>query len=454
MNSWKNYLDNNAKVIFGCFEDPADGKRYKTITIGNQTWMAENYTKEVDGSYTVLDPVIGRLYSPSVMDALAPEGWHIPTQGEWEELVAAIREAQGDDIAEALHPPFLKNYVDETDLDFKPNELFVVRCVKDAQAVYVEHREVVQDNAEQEQLRSDNNELRQALQQKEAQLADATNKAELYKKRFDELQEKKNAEITRYREDNATLYEKYKSETQKLTDLLNVKDQIISKLNNDVNIYRSLCETLKKQILKLAPGHSVPVPEPKQEEVIVPPSPDDFVDERDNQRYRTVRINGKVWLAQNLRFKDGLSEKESCSPENNAEYDKTFGRLYTWSAAQKACPAGWHLPTVQEWNELHEYMSKKYGNQYKKQLVAPILWRGEERADFDGDKEGLSFLPAGYALVDKGCLEGKEQVGFSSRFWTSQETNSRMLGIEQNRLSGVTTSNDWGFSVRCVKNED
>ena len=90
----------------------------------------------------------------------------------------------------------------------------------------------------------------------------------------------------------------------------------------------------------------------------------------------------------------------------------------------------------------------------KKQLVAPILWRGEERVDFDGDKEGLSFLPAGYALVDKGCLEGKEQVGFSSRFWTSQETNSRMLGIEQNRLSGVTTSNDWGFSVRCVKNED
>ena len=99
-------------------------------------------------------------------------------------------------------------------------------------------------------------------------------------------------------------------------------------------------------------------------------------------------------------------------------------------------------------------MKEKYGTQYKKQLVAPILWRGEERTDFGGDKEGLSFLPAGYARVENGCLEGKEQVGFSSRFWTLQETNSRMLGLDQEQLNGVTSPSDWAFSVRCVKNED
>lgn len=454
MITWKNYLDNNAKVIFGSFEDPTDGKKYKTVTIGNQTWMAENYTKEVEGSYTVLDSTVGRLYSPSIMDTLAPEGWHIPTQTEWEELVESIRNAQGDEIANSLHPPFLKNYVDENDLDFKSNELFVVRCVKDSQPIFVERQENIRDNDELNRLHHENDDLRRALQDSDSQLLYANNMVERYKKRFVELQEKKNAEITRCREDNAILYEKYKSETQKLEDLLKEKDQIINDLNEELNYYKQYCETLKKQLVKLGSKTNDPPKPPKSKSDFISSSPDDFVDDRDNQRYRTVRINGKVWLAQNLRFKEGFSEIESCSPENNVEYDKTFGRLYTWSAAKRACPEGWHLPTVREWDELHAYMKEKYGTQYKKQLVAPILWRGEERTDFGGDKEGLSFLPAGYARVENGCLEGKEQVGFSSRFWTLQETNSRMLGLDQEQLNGVTSPSDWAFSVRCVKNED
>ena len=67
-----------------------------------------------------------------------------------------------------------------------------------------------------------------------------------------------------------------------------------------------------------------------------------FTDPRDGRTYRTVELNGLTWIAENLNFDVG----EECwfydnDPKNGAKY----GRLYTWEAAQRACPPGWMLPT-------------------------------------------------------------------------------------------------------------
>jgi len=92
-----------------------DGNVYKTIKIGNQTWMAENLraTKLNDGqsiSYKsgALDWAslstpgycwpdndalngedYGALYNWYSVDSekLAPEGWHVPTEDEWQTLI-------------------------------------------------------------------------------------------------------------------------------------------------------------------------------------------------------------------------------------------------------------------------------------------------------------------------------------------------------------------------------
>lgn len=77
-----------------------------------------------------------------------------------------------------------------------------------------------------------------------------------------------------------------------------------------------------------------------------------FIDPRDGQIYETVELIGKTWLAENLRYKT----KRNCwSYENDLKNVAKHGLLYSWEAAQQACPSGWHIPTDEEWKELANY---------------------------------------------------------------------------------------------------
>lgn len=69
-----------------------------------------------------------------------------------------------------------------------------------------------------------------------------------------------------------------------------------------------------------------------------------FTDPRDGNVYKTVEINGQVWLAENLRF-EGV---EHYAPDGNEDNIATYGCLYEWEEAMEACPEGWHLPSKEE----------------------------------------------------------------------------------------------------------
>jgi len=94
-------FSNMSDYMKGSLIDSRDGKSYKILKLNDQTWMAENLNYNADGSKCNKDQesncqVYGRLYNWSTAMSACPDGWHLPSDEEWQVLVDL---AGGDKIA-------------------------------------------------------------------------------------------------------------------------------------------------------------------------------------------------------------------------------------------------------------------------------------------------------------------------------------------------------------------
>ena len=85
----------------GAMTDSRDGKKYKTVAIGKQIWMAENLNYKTAYSYCYEDKAsncakYGRLYIWEAALKACPSGWHLPTKEEFETLISNVG---GDEVA-------------------------------------------------------------------------------------------------------------------------------------------------------------------------------------------------------------------------------------------------------------------------------------------------------------------------------------------------------------------
>lgn len=184
-----------------------------------------------------------------------------------------------------------------------------------------------------------------------------------------------------------------------------------------------------------------------------------FTDPRDNETYATVSIGGQTWMAENLRYASAVSWVNPTSPS-------IYGRFYSWSVAQTACPQGWHLPTDEEWNTLEANMGCTgiYGN------VNDVLTRGDHGEGMksntgwlDGgngnNQTGFNVHPAGVYLLADGLVY---DTGVLGQFWTattSPDTNyPEEAWTREFNYQGSGVTRQWEFrkkwngrSCRCVQ---
>lgn len=183
---------------------------------------------------------------------------------------------------------------------------------------------------------------------------------------------------------------------------------------------------------------------------VVNPSPSnaavtEFIDKRDNKKYKIVKIGKDWWMAENLNYH--LDDSCRCYNDIHENCSK-YGRLYTYNAAINACPDGWRLPSDADWKNLERSIGmdeneiEKYG------------WRGKSEA-----QKLLEFGSSGFNGYLTGTYDRKFYYQFvSSYYWTStQIDDSSAWCREISKPLSIGRFKDnkrMLFSVRCILNQE
>jgi uncharacterized protein (TIGR02145 family) len=177
--------------------------------------------------------------------------------------------------------------------------------------------------------------------------------------------------------------------------------------------------------------------------------------------YSTVLIGEQCWFAENCRYLPYLNEVSDGSNTEPRYYilheDHTdladaqtsmayqqYGALYNLPAAltgESLCPVGWHIPDIQEWQELGEFAEQLGPNSLKSDL-------------WGGGGSGFNALPAGHKANYGDFVREFEQTDF----WSStvdQNCVNEVARLKTNELQLVTDETMFycitGNSARCIK---
>ena len=211
---------------------------------------------------------------------------------------------------------------------------------------------------------------------------------------------------------------------------------------------------------------------------------DDTVKDIDGNEYVTLQIGSQKWMSKNLkttRFNNGTPIENIRNNyfwqtdtlggysmyDNSGINNFTYGLLYNGYCVETEilCPKGWHVPSNEEWNVLIEYLiSKGYNwdnsfelNRIAKSMASTSGWNSSKEEGQVGNnqksnnKSGFTALPAG-KREENGRFKNIEHL---TGWWSSTKVHSIRsywhLYSDRVDLGEYQTTNNSGFSVRCVK---
>lgn len=192
--------------------------------------------------------------------------------------------------------------------------------------------------------------------------------------------------------------------------------------------------------------------------------------------YHTVKIGTQTWMVENLkvtRYASGeqiveiknpdswsTSDAAYCWYDNDIFFKNTYGALYNYYIIQKQeiggkrfTPKGWHVPSVEEWQTLINYLGGEQiaGAKMKETGIDHWISSNVETTN----ESGFTALSGGYRLVGittADCI----YVGESGMFWSSTKKNMftawcYLLKNGKNEIVKLPKNTNNGYSIRCIK---
>jgi uncharacterized protein (TIGR02145 family) len=200
------------------------------------------------------------------------------------------------------------------------------------------------------------------------------------------------------------------------------------------------------------------------------------ITDADGNVYHAIEIGSQVWLKENLnstRYNDGttiplvtdsqtwynLTSGACCDYNKDASNAVIYGKLYNWYVVDSAnsrnvCPRGWHVPNLEEWVELEEYLGGTVVAGGKLKETDTLRWLAPNTGATD--ETGFAALPGGR------CYQNEifSSIRHSGYWWTSSKYsfNGALAGAHfwylANTSAGIMHSIESlknGYSVRCLQ---
>ena len=413
-----------SSVKHGHFEDDRDGQVYNAVTIGSQTWMAENLNYETVDSYCYYNDKAncikyGRLYTwAAAMDSVArwssngkgcgygstcsptypvrgvcSSGWHLPSVDEWRILVAAV---EGSSKAGSLlkSKSWSGGNVDAYAFSVLPAGRSNDDFFDGAGFNTYFWSSVVSTDV------------------------------------F--------AYSVRFNNDTDGVGVGYNSVEWGLS-VRCIKNE--GSLSNGFKISSSSARIQSSSSERIQSSSSASVQSSSSTTVS-----DSGMFTYSRVTYRIVTIGEQIWMAENFKF----DVNDSYCYNDSASYCTKYGRLYTWAAAKTACPSGWHLPTNAEFEDLFTAVGGQ--SVAGKMLKSTSGWNSGGNGT---DAYSFSALPVGYRKRNYGSSTAEGNYAF---FWSSTEDVSGYpyyMFLESGNDSAQLTVGGafFMYSVRCVKDK-
>ncbi len=198
----------------------------------------------------------------------------------------------------------------------------------------------------------------------------------------------------------------------------------------------------------------------------------------DNNIYKTIVIGNQEWMAENLRvghYRNGERIPNISDPYEWPGYPEgafgwqandsvhnscPYGKLYSWYAAtnpKNICPEGWHLPSMQEFEELINFLGGETVAGEKLKVQNFYFWKS---SNFSGSNaSGFSAVGSGYIgtgvsgslgyhFTKESCYictsDSLHTINFSDAYFFVLSNNSNWANFTNNHKA-------LGSCIRCLK---